>query len=202
MSARPTRTAKSIAANEPEYPAARMHSLRWYEHQREFVKDKNQNVPRHGFLPFGGATYPLSTWASQGVPSVGADGSPTGFGVRHTPRHNSAFEHELGFFVPERTCQFQVHHQPSLNAQRPRFEPLRSHSGKGGGPALCDHGALPRSRLVWQQRELQRTVERRVSAAPMTRIQSSAVVPTMSSWHQLPPRHPRLGAASEEKLGW
>ena len=51
-------------------------------------------------------------------------------------KHKSVFEKEIGFFTPALQSQLQV---PHLQPLRPRFTPLRKHTGRGGGLAMCDH---------------------------------------------------------------
>ena len=150
---------------EPGFPAARMQSLRWYEHQKEQCSDSMAFNPRHSFLPFGAATFPLSAWESGRVPTIRADGSPTAYGGKHLPS-----QPEAGFFVPEHNSQHQRHH---LKPFRERFEPLRSHTGRGGGLALSDHRARAAPQLVaWDRPALQR----KVLASPLTQHERPAYI--------------------------
>ena len=163
-------------------PAARMashtmHTLRWYDHQKETRRDSPP--VSHSFLPFGGATFLLSQWKSNGVPTVRADGSPAGYGERHV-FPNPARE---GFFVPAYQCQAQRVH---LKGERGRFEPhVRPHTGRGGGVALSDHRTRTANNLkpaVWNQP----APPRKVFGSTLTQIQRKPVsIPVACSWHTL-----------------
>jgi hypothetical protein len=133
----------------------------------------------HSFLPFGGATFLLSQWKSNGVPTVRADGSPAGYGERHV-FPNPARE---GFFVPAYQCQAQRVH---LKGERGRFEPhVRPHTGRGGGVALSDHRTRTANNLkpaVWNQP----APPRKVFGSTLTQIQRKPVsIPVACSWHTL-----------------
>ena len=171
-----------------------MQSLRWYDHQKEMIRDIRQagGLKTHSFLPFGAATFPLSQWKSNGVPTVRADGSPSGFGAKHIFSRP-----EIGFFVPAHECQGHTFNQVHLKGFRERFEPLHSHTGRGGGAALGDHRGRPSTLSVtslsvaWDQPSPQRkVVASSLSRIPLTQIQSSTSLPAASSWHQLT-RYPR-----------
>lgn len=153
-----------------------MHTLRWYDHQKETRRDSPP--VNHSFLPFGGATYPLSSWKSNGVPSVRADGSPAGYGETQHVLPNPSLK---GFFVPQYTCAAQRTH---LKGERDRFEPhVRPHTGRGGGVALSDHRTRTPNNLkpaVWNQT----APPRKVFGSTLTQIHRKTV-PVACPWHQL-----------------
>ena len=157
-----------------------MHTLRWYDHQKETRRDSPP--VNHSFLPFGGATFPLSSWKSNGVPSVRADGSPAGYGETRHVLPNPSLK---GFFVPQYTCAAQRTH---LKGERDRFEPtVRPHTGRGGGVALSDHRTRTPNNLkpaVWNQP----APPRKVFGSTLTQIHRKPVpvsIPVACPWHQL-----------------
>jgi len=177
-----TSTTSALDLGRSQIGATAMHSMRWYQHQKEMALDERAINPP--FLPIGSQRLDASTM------SVGKylNGS-------HIPLHKTLFErklpprptapthsgHSYGFFSPEHNSQTQ---KMRLQADRKRFEPLRCHTGTGGrvGPAAV------RAQITRSTPPVQHTPP--TGYAQWSPLRITPAIPVSASWHTLP-RYPR-----------
>ena len=116
-----------IRSQSPPPPASRMPTVHWYEVNKQVQRDKQRAEDAE--LVYQAA---LAEWQRPRASRPGLLDNP---------------KETHGFFTPELNSRLQRVHS-RLVPSRQRFEPLKKHSGKGGGVSMSDFRARSAAQLA------------------------------------------------------